>query len=85
VLSANELREVAQNQGSLSDRNKLGSGSTDWQDQIFKNAFRPGSEYFCYGAVLKDKLPFRLSGNYLNQDGILKTGNFQRQALGSKP
>jgi iron complex outermembrane receptor protein len=34
------------------------------------------------GAVLENKLPFRLSGNLLKQNGILKTGDFQRQALG---
>lgn len=82
VLSANELRGVIQAQGGQADLGKLGDVSTNWQDEIFQNAFGQDLNLSATGAVLNNKLPFRLSGNYLAQNGILKQGDFKRQSVG---
>ncbi len=81
VLSADEIRQVVGTKGTASDVNKLGTANTDWQDEIFETAFGQDLNLSATGAALDGKLPFRVSGGYLNQDGILRTGNFQRQTL----
>lgn len=78
VLSADEVRSIVTAKGSPSDVALLGKESTDWQDQVFRNAFAQDFNLSATGALGDGKLPFRISGGYLNQDGILKTGNFQR-------
>jgi TonB-linked SusC/RagA family outer membrane protein len=82
VLSADEIRNVVNTKGSPGDATKLGNANTDWQDEIFNNAFGQDLNLSASGAALNGKLPFRISGGYLNQNGILRTGNFQRQSLG---
>lgn len=77
VLSADEVRSIVNAKGTPAQIALLGKESTDWQDEIFQNAFAQDLNLSASGA-LGGKLPFRLSGGYLNQDGILKTGNFQR-------
>ena len=77
VLSANEVRSIVNANGTPGQIALLGKESTDWQDEIYRNAFAQDLNLSASGAI-GGKLPFRLSGGYLNQDGILKTGNFQR-------
>lgn len=57
-----------------------GTNSTDWQDEIYQAAFTTDNNFSLSGAM-KD-LPYRVSLGYLNQDGILRTGNVQRTSLG---
>ncbi len=78
VLTADEVRSIVNSKGSASAINLLGKESTDWQDQIFRNAFAQDFNLSATGAFGDGKFPFRISGGYLNQDGILKTSNFQR-------
>ncbi len=78
VLSADEVRSIVNAKGTASQIALLGKESTDWQDEIFRNAFAQDLNLSASGAIGNGKLPFRLSGGYLNQDGLLKTGNFQR-------
>jgi iron complex outermembrane receptor protein len=81
VLNGDQIREIIAANGTAADVSKLGSVNTDWQDEIYKTALGQDINLSASGAVLDGKLPFRLSGGYLNQDGILKEGNFQRQTL----
>lgn len=81
VLSADEIRQVIANSGNAGDLAKLGGASTDWQDEIFRTAFGQDLNLSASGAMLDGKLPFRVSGGFLNQDGILDMGNFKRQTL----
>lgn len=81
VLSADEIRQVIASRGAAGDAAKLGGESTDWQDEIFKTAFGQDLNLSASGALMDGMLPFRVSGGYLNQDGILRTGNFKRQTL----
>src|SRR5690606_16359655 len=49
---------------------------TNWQDEIFETAFKTDNTVSFSGGV--KALPYRLSLGYLNEDGILKTSNFDR-------
>ncbi len=81
VMSADEIRQIIATKGTSADAGKLGTANTDWQDEIFETAFGQDLNLSATGAALAGKLPFRISGGFLNQDGILRGGNFQRQTL----
>ncbi len=81
VLTADEMRSVVNSKGSSAEAGRLGQASTDWQDEIYQTAFGQDLNLSATGATLKGKLPFRISGGFLNQDGMLRTGNFKRQTL----
>jgi iron complex outermembrane receptor protein len=78
VLSADDIRSIVNTKGTPSQAALLGKESTNWQDEIYRNAFAQDFNLSATGAFANGKWPFRISGGYLNQDGILKTGNFQR-------
>lgn len=81
VLTADEMRSIISAKGSNADASKLGTANTNWQDEIYKTAFGQDFNLSASGAALNGKLPFRVSGGFLNQDGILRTGNFKRQTV----
>ncbi len=54
--------------------------NTDWQDEIYDNAFAMDHALSVYGAY--KVLPYRFSLGYTDQDGILKTSNFKRTTVG---
>lgn len=58
--------------------NQLGKSSTNWQDEIYRTGVSQDYNLSMTGAVMDGRLPFRVSGGYLNQNGILRTDNFQR-------
>lgn len=77
VLTADELKNVITTKlPSLSSY--IGKTNTNWQDEIYHVAFGQDYNLSASGAVADGKLPFRLSGGFMNQDGILKTDNFKR-------
>jgi TonB-dependent starch-binding outer membrane protein SusC len=83
VLSADQIRDIVGRKGvGQTDMAKLGTANTNWQDEIYKTALGQDVNLSASGALLDGKLPFRISGGFLNQDGMLKTGNFKRQTLG---
>lgn len=86
VLTGDEIRSIVQNNfdtkkaKGVTDSTYLrlvGTANTDWQDQIFDNAFTTDNNLSISGSY-KNSLPYRVSVGYLNQDGILRTGNLQR-------
>jgi TonB-linked SusC/RagA family outer membrane protein len=54
----------------------LGNANTDWQKQIFQTAVSTDNNLNATGAI--GNIPYRISGGYLNQEGIVKTDNLQR-------
>lgn len=80
VLSADEVRNIinadAVATGINTYKNLLGTANTDWQDEIYQAAIGFDNTISVSGSL--GKLPFRASIGYLNQDGNLKTNNFQR-------
>jgi TonB-dependent starch-binding outer membrane protein SusC len=82
MMNGDEIRQLVAANGTSADVGKLGNTNTDWQDEIYDNATGNDLNISARGGAFDGKLPFRISGNYLNQDGILRTGNFQRLSLG---
>jgi iron complex outermembrane receptor protein len=54
----------------------LGTANTNWQDEIYQTALAHDHNLSVRGSI-KD-MPYRVSVGYLDQDGVLKTGNFKR-------
>lgn len=57
----------------------LGNASTNWQDEIFENAF--GMDHYLSATGAVSVVPYRVSVGYSDQDGILKTDNLERITL----
>lgn len=55
---------------------KLGTANTDWQKEIYREAFSHDHNIALTGGF--KHMPYRISLGYTNQDGILKTTNFER-------
>ncbi|WP_162915534.1 TonB-dependent receptor [Paraflavitalea soli] len=56
-------------------------GGTNWQDEIFRNA--GAQEYLLNLAGGTDKGNYFISGNYLNQDGVIRNSFLKRYTLRS--
>ncbi|MGL4293784.1 MAG: SusC/RagA family TonB-linked outer membrane protein, partial [Bacteroidales bacterium] len=56
--------------------------NTDWLDQIYRTAFSEEANISVNGAVkqagILTSMPYRVSGGFINQDGILKTSNMKK-------
>ncbi len=86
VFTGDEIRSIVNSEAVKSGSNGykvlLGTANTDWQSLIYQKAIGSDNNLSASGSILKNKLPFRLSLGYLNQDGILLTDNFKRTSLG---
>ncbi|MFD2512325.1 SusC/RagA family TonB-linked outer membrane protein [Pontibacter locisalis] len=80
VLSGDEFRALVNETGTQTQKDLLGDASTDWQDVIYRDAYITDNTISLSGSY--KSLPYRLSLGYLNQDGVLKTSNFERKSLG---
>lgn len=77
VLSAAEFTNAINSMANDNVKPLLGEANTNWQNEIFKTAFGYNTDVSISGTI-GDVLPFRLSIGHTDEDGILKTGNFQR-------
>ena len=80
VLNGDQYRQLAQIASAVSgvpvgDFN-LGEENTDWQDEIYQLALANQTSLSFSGGI--KGLPYRFSVGYLDQEGTLRTGNFQR-------
>lgn len=57
------------------------NGGTDWQDEIFRTAL--GQEYMLNLSGGNDKSGYFISGNYLDQDGVINNSSYKRYTLRS--
>lgn len=90
VLSGNEYRSLVTDMVSkgmlpkgdeiLNVLNTYPEMSTDWQDHVYQTAFATDQNLSLSGNVLG--APFRVSFGYTNEDGTIKTSNFERYTLG---
>jgi iron complex outermembrane receptor protein len=78
VLSPSEFRAYVNAHGTPAQIALMGKSSTNWQDEIYDNAFSTDNNISVAGYY--KKLPYRVSFGYLNQDGILRTGNLNRKS-----
>jgi iron complex outermembrane receptor protein len=80
LLSGDEIRNIitadAVATGNNTYKNLLGKENTDWQDQIYQEAFGTNNNLSASGAF--KNIPVRISLGYYNQEGILKTDKFDR-------
>ena len=77
MLSADEFREFVPTVSGVPGSVTLGTASTDWQDEIYRTAF--GQEHnFSVSGKVKKNAPYRLSVGYNNQNGVVKTNNYER-------
>lgn len=82
VLHADEFREIVTHhpqvtEGMLTALDLYPGVDTDWQDEVLRTAVSTDHTVSVYGS-LQDKMPYRLSFGYTNQNGILQTSNFER-------
>jgi TonB-linked SusC/RagA family outer membrane protein len=75
VLTADQFRTIVKEQ-SPGQANLLGTANTDWQKQIYQQAYTYDNNLSITGGI--KGLPYRLSIGYLDQDGIVKTDNLKR-------
>lgn len=78
VMDGDQYREYIKNMFAPTDPAymALGTANTDWQDLIYRTAISHDHNVTLSGAL--KNLPYRLSVGYTDQQGILKTSNFQR-------
>jgi iron complex outermembrane receptor protein len=76
TLDAAAFRSIVNARGTTADKAKMGTASTDWQDEIYQTALGTDNNLSVSGSM--GNIPYRVSAGYLNQDGILKTDNLQR-------
>ena len=78
VLDGDEYRDFIKTYyGADSDAAKLlGTANTDWQKEIFRTAISSDHNITVQGGL--KNMPYRVSVGYTDQDGILKTSNYQR-------
>ena len=78
VLGADEYRSFIKSyygEGSEA-ASLLGNANTDWQEEIFHSAVSSDHNITIQGGL--KNMPYRFSVGYTDQNGILKTSNFQR-------
>jgi len=80
VLNADQFRDFVSQNSLDADAQLalLGNANTNWQDQIFQEA--TGQIYNLSLAKGFKSTTLRASFNHANQDGILRTDNYQRNA-----
>ncbi|HAA12102.1 MAG TPA: SusC/RagA family TonB-linked outer membrane protein [Cytophagales bacterium] len=75
LLTADEYVPAAVAAGATASAVDFG-GSTDWQDEVFRNAISHGHSIGFGGG--SENSTYRMSLSYLDQDGIVETSNFTR-------
>jgi TonB-linked SusC/RagA family outer membrane protein len=88
VLSADQIRDYVNQYGNKSyDENPahtykslLGNANTDWQDEIYKNAFSTDNSLSLSGTF--KGVPYRVSAGYLDKKGLLLTDKLERATGG---
>lgn len=76
VLSADEFRTLVNANANPGLKALLGNENTNWQDQIYGTGTTSDNNLSISGTT--KKIPYRVSLGYLDQDGILKTGELKR-------
>jgi len=80
VMTGSELRETITQNGTPEQLELLGTADTDWQREIFRNAFINETNISLSGGV--KKLPYRLSVGYKHEEGVLQRHKLDRTSVG---
>ncbi|MCC3159302.1 SusC/RagA family TonB-linked outer membrane protein [Hymenobacter sp. 15J16-1T3B] len=76
VLNGDEYRALVNARGSALSKSLLGTANTNWQKEIFRTAYTTDNTASVTGAV--GKVPYRVSGGYLGQQGLLINNDLKR-------
>ncbi|MFB9055526.1 SusC/RagA family TonB-linked outer membrane protein [Mariniflexile ostreae] len=76
VMSANQFRALINQTGTADNIALLGNANTNWQDQIYTNAYGSDHSFSALGNAFG--VPIRASLGYTGQDGVLKNDNLSR-------
>ena len=82
VLTADEFREFVPTVTGVPSDAEYGTYNTDWQDEIYRPAFATDQNISVSGRIKSISSPYRVSVGYTNQNGIIKTNNYQRLSFG---
>lgn len=79
VMDAEKFRKTVTSNPFTSDKyiDFLGEHDTDWQKEIFRNAFTSDNNLSISGNI-GNEVPFRISGGFITNDGTLKRDNMKR-------
>ena len=80
MLNAAQFRDAV-TQYAPNRVNQLGNANTDWFSQVDRTAF--GQEHNLSASGATDNMNWRLSGGFLNQDGIIKGTTTERVSVGA--
>lgn len=76
VLTPGEFRDYVNAKGTAAQIGLLGNANTDWQDKIYQTSLGTDNNLSVVGTY--KNVPFRISGGYLRQVGVLVTDKLQR-------
>ena len=77
TLTADEFRSLINEKGTDAQKALLGDTTTDWADQVYRNALSTDNNLSISGSLVKG-LPFRVSLGYANQNGIIRKDQSER-------
>jgi TonB-linked SusC/RagA family outer membrane protein len=80
VLNADQFKDFVTANASSDYVAKLGTADTNWQNQIYQQAWGTDNNLAFSGGL--KWLPYRLSLGYNEQNGIVKTNTFKRTSVG---
>jgi len=78
VLTSDDIRDYVNANGTSAQKQLLGTANTDWQDEIYRNAFTTDNHLSIAGTAKGMQMPYRISAGYLNQNGLLLTDVLKR-------
>ncbi len=76
VLSADQIRTYVNANGTTDQKALLGTANTNWQDEIYNNAFSTDNNLSIAGSF--ENVPYRVSVGHLDQKGIVITDALNR-------
>ncbi|WP_303311093.1 SusC/RagA family TonB-linked outer membrane protein [Hymenobacter sp. BT730] len=76
VLNGPEYRALVNSRGNAQQKSIVGNSNTDWQKEIFRTANTTDNNISLSGAA--GAIPFRVSGGYLDQEGLLLKNDLKR-------
>ncbi len=76
MMSRDEFYNTIKSEGTSAQQALLGDESTNWNDQVYHNAFGTDNNLSLSGKA--GFLPFRVSVGYMNQSGLVKNDNAKR-------
>ena len=82
VLTADEFRAFVPTVTGVPADAVYGTDNTDWQKEIYRTAFGTEHNLSVAGKIKQISTPYRVSVGYTDQNGVVKTNQYQRFTAG---